>query len=195
MPHNSQHFINNLYQDESRSAKSKANRSIIERQRHRVLSQGSTKPEILAYIHIGVSRPSLESISTPSFVCSTLSPGDKPRVLVISVSVAVQKNNNYHKSHLIIPLAESPKKCVGSDSGPNTWGCITWRCSLRWHGWSTTQGWTVRDPAEGAGLLADQTVRTCVEGQRTLNLASCEGPVREESSRGTPRSAGHMGCS
>jgi hypothetical protein len=49
-----------------------------ERQRHRDLFCGLAKPEILAYIHVGVSQPRLESISTPSFVCLGLSPSDRP---------------------------------------------------------------------------------------------------------------------
>jgi hypothetical protein len=36
------------------------------------------KPEILAYIYVGVSQLGLESISTSSSVCSSLSLGDKP---------------------------------------------------------------------------------------------------------------------
>jgi hypothetical protein len=43
---------------------------------HRVLSHGSPKPEMFAYIHVGVSQPGLESISTPSIVCSDSPPGD-----------------------------------------------------------------------------------------------------------------------
>jgi hypothetical protein len=38
-------------------------------------SYGSAKLEMLAYIHVRVSQPSLESISTPSSVYSGLSPG------------------------------------------------------------------------------------------------------------------------
>jgi hypothetical protein len=37
------------------------------------LSRGLAKAEMLAYIHVGVSKPGLESISTPS-ICSDLSP-------------------------------------------------------------------------------------------------------------------------
>jgi hypothetical protein len=38
-------------------------------------SRGSVKPKMLDYIHVGVSQPGLESISTPSSVCPGLSPG------------------------------------------------------------------------------------------------------------------------
>jgi hypothetical protein len=51
---------------------------VLERQRHRDLSHGSAKSEMLAYIHVGVSQHGLESISTLSFVCSDLSPIDRP---------------------------------------------------------------------------------------------------------------------
>jgi hypothetical protein len=63
------HFKNSLYQDESRSA----NKKINKKQRHKDFSHGSTKPEMFAYIHVEVSQPDLESISTPSFGCLGLS--------------------------------------------------------------------------------------------------------------------------
>jgi hypothetical protein len=36
------------------------------------LSHGSAKPEMLAYIYVRVSQPSLETISTPYFICLDL---------------------------------------------------------------------------------------------------------------------------
>jgi hypothetical protein len=38
------------------------------------------KLEMLAYIHVGVSQPDLESISTPFSICSNLLPGGRSRL-------------------------------------------------------------------------------------------------------------------
>jgi hypothetical protein len=48
---------------------------------------GSAKPEMLAYIHVGVSQPRLESISTPPSVYSDSPPGDGPSLTRLSMMV------------------------------------------------------------------------------------------------------------
>jgi hypothetical protein len=52
--------------------------------RHRRFIHGSAKPKMLVYIHIGVSQLGLEYISTPSSVCSVLSPRWQTKFAIIS---------------------------------------------------------------------------------------------------------------
>jgi hypothetical protein len=81
-------------------------------------------------------------------VCSVLS------VHVISLALRAAPAH-HHAQRLALGEEKSKRKynmTVGSDLGPNTRGCTTWRCSLWRHEWSAARGWTVRDPAVGAGL-------------------------------------------
>jgi hypothetical protein len=49
-------------------------------QRYRDLACGSAKSEMLAYIHVEVNQPGLESISIPSSVCLDSSLVDGPNL-------------------------------------------------------------------------------------------------------------------
>jgi hypothetical protein len=55
----------------------------------------------------------------------------------------------------VMSPAESPKKCVGADTGANHYDDNRRRCSLHRRERSATRGRTVRDLAQGSGSLPD----------------------------------------